>query len=179
MMGQRGPARTPTAKLVNRQSWRGKERAASEPSYPDLSSSAPKWLDDEAKKLWRRLVKILEPVRVARDSDREALASLCQSWGEYQMLRRQVDQEGFVLTHFIGWKKKPRTKPAEYVEITQRRANPAAKLMHEAWGRYVKLSLEFGLTPASRSRTAAGVEAAKQEENDKVVPFSPWNRKAS
>jgi P27 family predicted phage terminase small subunit len=47
------------------------------------SPAPPDWLKGRALREWRRIVKILEPWKLATDADVAALAAYCQSYAEY------------------------------------------------------------------------------------------------
>ncbi len=54
-----------------------------EPDIKTKMPACPAWLNVEAKKEWKRLIKELNKYGIATGFDFIALATLCQMWGEY------------------------------------------------------------------------------------------------
>lgn len=97
----------------------------------------PKSLDANARKEWRRLLPILERMRVLTEADGIALANLCV---DYSLL--QEAQASLVKTGLL-------TKNKKTEMIHQ---NPLIKVVAQTTDRVSRGLREFGLTPASRSR---------------------------
>ena len=77
----RGPPPTPTKILKLRNSWRAKSRAKTEPAVAEVSSpNCPDWLPAAAKAVWRSVVRLLSPLGVLLESDRQVLARYCCLW---------------------------------------------------------------------------------------------------
>lgn len=82
MPGGRPPK--PTA-LKELQGNPGKRRLnKSEPQYGTAGLTCPRWLPTEARREWRRVVKLLLAQRVATAADRGALAAYCLSYARWQ-----------------------------------------------------------------------------------------------
>ena len=77
--------------------------------------------------------------------DQGSLALYCHSWSQF--LRLDKECKSFVITTATGAKK----------------INPYYEAQGKAWDKIVKLSKEFGLTPASR----AGLRAEPKRKADK------------
>lgn len=138
-MGRRGPPPTPTAilKLRNSTLVRGRE---GEPEPPREVPSCPAWLDKDAKSLWRRLVVVLDGMRVLTKADRFALARYCREWTRWRRAQVVIETDG------------------ETYDTTDGNGNLIHRVRPEV-GIIAKLDKaltacedRFGLTPAARSR---------------------------
>jgi P27 family predicted phage terminase small subunit len=99
----------------------------------------PEHLSDEAKREWRRAGKLLLEMGLVSDLDRAALAGYCAAWGRWVEAEAALKQYGVVVKSPSGF---PIQSP--YLAI----ANKAMEQMRV-------FLLEFGLTPASRTRVHA------------------------
>ena len=132
-----GPPKTPTAILKMRGSWRARVRK-DEPQPAKGAPRPPGWLDREARAEWRRIVPELDKVGIIAIVDRAALAILCQSWADYYAARREVETQGWTVT-----------TPAGLI-----RRNPMVAVMNQAYERWRKMALQFGMTPSARAGLA-------------------------
>ncbi len=134
-MGLRGPPRTPTSILKMRGSQLAKRRARESSVQAEGGKpTAPTWLDAEGKAEWRRTVRALETMQILSRSDRAALVGLCQAWSMFVALAK-------------AWN---RLDATEYVA-----SRPLGVMVSQSFNDYRRAALEFGLTPASRSRVTA------------------------
>ena len=111
----------------------------------------PEHLSDEAKKEWRRVGRLLLELGVVSDLDRSALAGYCQAWGRWVEAEEALRQYGVVVKSPSGY---PMQSPFLAV------ANKALEQMRA-------FLIEFGMTPASRSR----VHAEPQREANPLDEF--------
>ncbi|MGA1373028.1 MAG: phage terminase small subunit P27 family [Pseudomonadales bacterium] len=100
------------------------------------SPVCPDHLDAEAKREWKRLVKLLLRTRVLTEADGHALANLCQAWSTLVKAQTKLNESGLLLK-----------TPSGYVQ-----QSPLLGIVNNCTEKVVKLSREFGLTPSSRSR---------------------------
>lgn len=100
----------------------------------------PTWMNKDGKKMWKRLAPTLQNLRLLTEADLESFSMLCQSWGDYVELVKEIKKNGKYCIYV--------NKGGGENEIEK----PAVKLMHRAHERYKALCSEFGLTPASRTR---------------------------
>jgi P27 family predicted phage terminase small subunit len=110
----------------------GRRPLPDEPQIPASWPQAPKWLSQEAKREWRRLRHILEPLGYVTQADRAALVGYCNAYARAHACQRHVEQHGPVLANG--------------------RANPAFKLQGEAETQLRHYMGELGLSPAMRSK---------------------------
>jgi P27 family predicted phage terminase small subunit len=99
----------------------------------------PKHLDEEARREWRRLVRILTRMRVLTEADGIALATLCQAYSTLAKAQAQLSKTGIIFK-----------TPNGYVQ-----QNPLLKVVNQQAEIIIRHPREFGLTPASRSRLTA------------------------
>jgi P27 family predicted phage terminase small subunit len=145
-----GPPPKPTALRVLQGNPSKRPLPAGEPRPPLPSSTyAPRHLNGEAKKEWRRLVVTLVDLGLYTEVDRAALAMYCQAWGRWVEAERRLSIEGPVLISDKG----------NYYQ------NPYLHVANRAWEEMRKMLGEFGLTPASRCR----LSVAQPEEPDELA----------
>ena len=111
-----------------------------EPKPVKKAPACPKWLEPEAKKEWRRLVKQMETLGILTQVDMAAFAGYCQAYARWKEAEEFIEQHGTIVKTPSGyWQQVPQ------VSIAQTNL----KVM-------LKFCSEFGLTPSSRSRMIAG-----------------------
>ncbi len=148
-MGSRGPPRTPTAILKARGSWLVKHREETEPKPPRGRPTCPRWLKNEARAEWKRLVVLLDDMGVITKADGNALSRYCK------LLERWKRMEAFIEENGETYQTMDRDgMPAG------RQVYPQVKLAHELAVQLGRLEGEFGMTPASRSRVSVQDAAA-------------------
>ena len=110
-------------------------------AVPSSAPYAPRFLNKEGKREWRRMAKLLLEVGLYSEVDRAALAMYCQAWGRWieaeQMLRKTG---GPVLVS------------SETLNLYQ---SPWLHVANKAQEQLRRMIAEFGLSPAQRSRVVA------------------------
>ena len=147
-MAQRGRKPKPTA-LKELEGNPGKRQLnMNEPKPIAKAPTCPKWLEDEAKKEWKRLAKKMEQLGVLTEVDMAAFAGYCQAYARWKAAEEFISKHGTIVKTPSGyWQQVPQVSIAQqYLKDMQ------------------KLAEQFGLTPASRSRIIA--DAAKTEYID-------------
>jgi P27 family predicted phage terminase small subunit len=136
-MKRTGPPRKPTVLKIVAGTYR-KDRAVSNEPKPKLEAPfCPSHLDGEAKKEWRRIVPELLSLGLLSKIDRASLAAYCQAYG------RWVEAE------------KKLTRPEDWTTISPKgyeMQSPYLAIANRALEHMRVFLLEFGMTPASRSR---------------------------
>ncbi len=107
-----------------------------EPTAPAGVPEPPGWLDDEARAEWFRMVKLLGDMRLLSPADHAMLEAYCTIYSRWVQAEAQVRKSGTVV-------KAPNGYPM---------MNPYLIAANQALKELRKLSVEFGLTPSSRSR---------------------------
>jgi len=107
-----------------------------EPPVPDRAPYSPRFLSEEAKKEWRRIVGMLMELGLYTELDYAALAMYCQVFGRWVQAERALAFQELVLTGSEGGMYQ----------------NPMLHVANKSWEQMRKILAEFGLTPSSRSR---------------------------
>lgn len=125
-----------------------------EPAYQKKAPPCPAWLDDEAKREWRRLARTMESMGVLTEADMAAFAAYCDAYSKWKEATEFLDQHGTIFKTPSGY-----IQQVPQVSIAQ----TYSKIM-------TKIATEFGLTPASRSRIIAGNgEGGVVDEMDELL----------
>ena len=139
-MAQRGRKPKPTALKVLEGNPGGRPLNTGEPKPEKKAPRCPAWLEDEAKKEWRRMAKQLEHLGILTEIDMAAFAGYCQAYARWKEAEEFITQHGTIVKTPSGyWQQVPQ------VSIAQTNL----KVM-------LKFCSEFGLTPSFRSRMIAG-----------------------
>jgi P27 family predicted phage terminase small subunit len=130
----------------------GKRPAHQDEPEPDIRlPEPPEHLSDEAKREWGRVGALLLTVGLVSELDRAALAGYCQAWGRWVEAEEALRQYGVVVKSPSGY---PMQSPFLAV------ANKAVEQMRA-------FLVEFGMTPASRTR----VHAERPRTDNPLAPF--------
>ena len=143
-MAGKGPPRTPLKILETRGSGLVKNRF--EPDYSDDIGKPPKQIKGGALKYWKRIVPILQGSRVLTEADIEALVVMCLSYETFIEHNTKAEEDGVV-----------QAKQGPY-------KSPHYQIAQDAYRRWKELCLEFGLTPASRSRVNIPTDAKPKKK---------------
>lgn len=138
-MGVRGPAPKPT--VLKRLEGNPGRRPLNdrEPQPGSGPPRMPRHLDEDARREWRRLVRILSRMRVLTEADGIGLATLCQAYSTLAKAQIQIAKTGILF----------KTPNGYYQQ------NPLLRVVNQQAEIVIKHLREFGLTPASRSRLTA------------------------
>lgn len=152
----RGPARTPTAILKARGSWRGEKREKAEPKPEKGRPRRPSWLKGDAEKEWKRLVEMLSRMGILTKIDGNALARYCRLWERWRRSEEFIEEHGtqYPVKKTIG------RGEDQTVEVVGFRIFPEAKLAMALAVELRRLEQEFGLTPAARTRISEEAHSA-------------------
>ena len=139
-MATRGRIPKPT-ELKKLEGIPGKRRLnEKEPKPVKKAPACPKWLEDDAKKEWRRLAKAMEAMGIHTHVDMDAFAGYCQAYARWKDAEEHITDLGYFVRTPSGY-----AQQSPYVSIAQQ----YLKTMN-------RFAEQFGLTPASRSRIIAG-----------------------
>ncbi|MBE5936038.1 MAG: phage terminase small subunit P27 family [Lachnospiraceae bacterium] len=105
---------------------------------PNKPKPCPKWLDDMAKKEWRRLAKLfVAENKEFTDKDLKALEAYCTNYAKWKRCEEILAEYGYTME--VGQNGYVQQRPE--VSISNK-----AQTEMRAWAK------ELGLTPASRRR---------------------------
>ena len=142
-----GPPPTPTSLKLLRGNPGKRAINKDEPQPEPFDANPPAFLNDEALGEWRRLLPILQQMKVLTAADFGAFVNLCQAYSMKLEALRDIRERGQVVPSPQGEK-----------------ANPSVKIYQDSMEAENRLQQQFGLTPASRGRV-------KVEPNK---PGNPW-----
>ena len=118
-----------------------------EPDYPTELPEMPDCLGETGKKEWKRMSEILLPQGLLSKIDMAALAAYCQSYGNWHDAEKQLNGENRIITTPNG-----RDVPNPLIGIINKYADHMRKFL-----------IEFGMTPASRSKVSAKKTKKKKD----------------
>ena len=141
-MGYRGPVPKPN-EIKRAEGNPGKRPLNRYEPQPRLTTpKCPDHLDEHAKREWKRIIPILRRMKVLTEADWMALANLCQTWSTLVKAQEKLTEMGILYK-----------SPSGYVM-----QSPLLAIVNQCVDTITKLSREFGLTPAARSRIIARAE---------------------
>ena len=124
------------------------------PNTLTKAPAPPELLGRSGKALWRKLVKPLMALNLLTALDLVALESYCDAYDVWMLTRREFKRNGSRLTvETMGGPKQ----------------NPLLVIIRNARDDMRKLSAEFGLSPASRSRVTGTTQS-----DDKSAKLFRW-----
>lgn len=123
---------------------------AAEPKPRRELPAAPAHMTAEARVAWGRLTVLLDQMGVLTSADAYALERLAELYAEVCALTAALDAEG-------------RTYESATQNGTIIRPRPEAAMLADADRRFRAYLIEFGLTPAARSRVRADGEGEKAD----------------
>ena len=128
-----------------------------EPKPKRVIPSCPAHLSDVGKVAWGRLSVLLDRMGVLTEADSAALERLCDCYSDILECRDLIARDG-------------RTYTNDSQGGTLIKGNPAVAMLSDADKRFKSYLIEFGLTPAARSK----VHAAPDDETNKKDPLSEF-----
>ena len=116
--------------------------------------SCPAHLTDAGKVAWGRLCALLDRMGVLTEADAFTLERLCDCYAEILACREEVEARGRIYESVKG-----------EGEVLMK-ANPAVAMLADADRRFKGYLVEFGLTPAARSKVQV-----KPDDDEKADPL--------
>jgi P27 family predicted phage terminase small subunit len=139
-----------------------KDRAPKNEPQPEKVREIPRppsYLSKYAKKAWKALAGELVEKGILTVIDSLAMEVCCEAYGQYRLayeaVFRPVDPE-------TG--KRMKQTLAEYMKDRNSQTMPEYTAMTKAWGTFKSYLIEFGMTPAAR--TKLDITDKKGEETD-------------
>ncbi len=114
--------------------------------------SCPAHLGDSGKVAWGRLSVLLDRMGVLTEADGAALERLCDCYTDILECRKLIETDGRTY--------KTTTPQGE----TLIKANPAVAQLRAADSQFKSYLVEFGLTPAARSKVHASTDDDQEED---------------
>ena len=138
-MAQRGRKPKPTAIKELEGNPGRRPLNKNEPKPNKKAPRCPAWLEEEAKREWKRMGKILEQLGLLTEMDMAAFAGYCQAYARWKEAEEFITQHGTMIRTPNGY-----LQQVPQVSIAQQNL----KIMQS-------FCTEFGLTPACRARIVA------------------------
>ena len=151
-MGLRGPKPTPTAIKQARGTFRP-DRAAGSEARPTGRPTCPAWLSKDAKREFRRVVKVLSGMGLIGTADSNALARYASTWVRWRQTVQMIEKAGEVVVYRDEQGKPKAVQPSAF--------NAIARGLAEQLDR---LEQSFGMNPSARSRIEVAPPAAPASE---------------
>ena len=147
-MAQRGRKPKPTAVKVLEGNPGKRSLNTAEPKPEKKAPRCPSWLEEEAKKEWKRMAKQLEQLGILTEIDMAAFAGYCQAYARWKEAEEFITQHGTIVKTPSGyWQQVPQVSIAQtYLKMMQKSAE------------------QFGLTPSSRSRIVADIHGGGEDD---------------
>ena len=139
-MAQRGRKPKPTALKLLEGNPGGSPLNTTEPQPQKKAPRCPAWLEEEAKREWKRMGKVLEQMGLLTEMDMAAFAGYCQAYARWKEAEEFITQHGTMIRTPNGY-----LQQVPQVSIAQTNL----KIM-------LKFCEQFGLTPSARSRIVGG-----------------------
>lgn len=152
-MAQRGRKPKPTALKMLEGNPGGRPLNTKEPKPAKKAPRCPSWLEDEAKKEWKRMAKVLEQMGLLTEMDMAAFAGYCQAYARWKEAEEFLTQHGSMVRTPNGY-----LQQVPQVSIAQTNM----KIM-------LKFCEQFGLTPSARSRIVGGENGDEEDEMEKLL----------
>jgi P27 family predicted phage terminase small subunit len=159
-MGLRGPKPLPTALKVARGTYRPDRAASNEPQATGRPT-CPSWLNADARKEFRRVVKMLTKMGVVGQIDGNALARYASTWVRWRQAVQTIEKSGTEVAVFRD--AEGRVKAMNVSPLTN-----VARSLAEELGR---LEQAFGMTPSARSRIEVSPANVVADANAKARFF--------
>jgi P27 family predicted phage terminase small subunit len=128
-----------------------------EPKPRRVIPSCPDHLSDSGKVAWGRLTVLLDRMGVLTEADSFALERLCDCYTDILECRDLIERDG-------------RTYTTQSEGGTLIKTNPAVNQLRAADAQFKSYLIEFGLTPAARSK----VNAEPPDDNKKDDPLNEF-----
>jgi P27 family predicted phage terminase small subunit len=127
-------------------------------------------MPEAAVEKWHSISRELEAMGVLAKIDGEALACLCVSWARWVEAQAEITKRGLLIVEPIHkWDRKKKKNVKVGTRVTGK--NPAIAVAQAELKNILRIEVEFGLTPASRSKLsiAAPRIAIEQDQFDKYA----------
>jgi P27 family predicted phage terminase small subunit len=129
----------------------------------------PKGLSLSGRREWKSIVQELLKLGVLTVVDGKALAAYCECFAMWEMARKEIKKNGLTFqTKTVVNTKMPDGTVKQEVILCSIKKNPAVAIAFESLRAMKSYLIEFGLTPASRSRLHV---VAPPKEDDPVATF--------
>ncbi len=134
-----------------------------EPKPDNGTPRMPSHLSPRAKRAWKKLCELLNQMGVLTLADGLALERLCDIYDEILELRKDIEKHGRT---YESIKMLDDDKGLPVAEQLLIKPNPAVAMLSDADKRFKSYLVEFGLTPAARSKIQTNDGNGKKKDSD-------------
>lgn len=135
-----------------------------DPDLPMKVPSCPPHLDNEAKKEWKRVIRIFKGINLITELDRGILAAYCEAYSRWAKAISKVNEMGMVYAEGRVVDEK-----GNVIKAGVPKANPYIKIAREAYDQMVKTGTLFGMSPSARA--SLSIANANAEQKDPYEEF--------
>lgn len=136
-----------------------KSTAKTVSALPADEPEMPKHLTAEARKEWKRLLPLLLERGSLTPGDSAALALYAETFSRWLLAKRDVEEHGLTVSTVV--------LDSSGQQVTNRKINPALRIVENCERSLRNFLREFGLTPATRER----VVPARKPKDSKRSSF--------
>jgi P27 family predicted phage terminase small subunit len=165
-MGKRGPPPKPSALKKAQGTYRPSRAPENEIEPPPGDPGCPDHLDALGQAEWKRIVPLLESVKVLTLADHAALEGYCFNYSMAVYYQKLAQAEPMVEVPLV-------TKGGGVEHVTK--PNPASAEARRHWVLVRAFASEFGLTPSARTRVGTA-NPNGPDPKDKAAAFLFRNR---
>lgn len=126
----------------------------SEPKFENAACEVPGDFDETAKKELLRIFPILSGSGILTEADIEALYSYCRLYSTVIMCQRNIKR----------YRLFRRNKKTGELKV-----NPAVNVRDKAMQQMRQFMIEFGMTPASRTKLSVEPPASEADPTEKII----------
>jgi P27 family predicted phage terminase small subunit len=168
----RGSGRRPKPTKLKKLTGNAGKRALNEkePTPPAIAPDMPDGLSKVAQQEWKSIVPQLERLGVLSRIDGKALAAYCHAFARWFEAEEEIAEYGIVV-------KEPVLLMGAETGFYRHKKNPAVTISEGAMKLMKSFLIEFGMTPASRSRLR--VDQPAGDEQDPFEKFMKGRNKSS
>jgi len=128
-----------------------------EPAAPKGVPEMPRFLTIEARAEWKRIVPILCNMGLLTVADGKALAAYCSAYAQLAKAEAAIEKYGILLATLD-----------QITGVGELKVNPAVRVKSDALRQMKSFLIEFGLTPASRSKLKINADNDQPDALDEL-----------
>lgn len=122
-----------------------------EPKLKASTPHIPEEIPGPAEKAWRRLVKIIGPMKIMTRADAIALELAARAFADVIETGKVIEEKGYT---YVAKAVKGTNADGNPVLTVVMRRRPEVEIANDAWRRLEKMLSHFGLSPSSRSKVS-------------------------
>lgn len=161
--GRSGRRPKPTSVLKLTGQFRADRHNAGEPEPPITIPEPPKCLKGESLAEWDRITVLLAEAKCIAEMDRATLTAYCLEWSRYVNANNKLRLANTLLAESTKGTKMP---------------HPLLRVSDRALANMLRICMEFGMTPASRSRLDISAGASNEDPLERLIREQAERRKA-